>query len=154
MKIHAEFNSLAEMVNFGKFVGNDLTIPQQPPKKDKNLPFGASSWEAAYKGTEANLQRAYQRLREFEYIKKNNPVISAEYKKIEQKEKAKQDSIDILNLTARPHNCLKGENIFTISDLLECGLNDLLKLPNMGRKSIKEIQMELASRGLKLKGEK
>lgn len=155
MKIHAEFNSLAEMVSFGKFVGNDITaIPQQLSKKDKNLPVGVSSWEQAYATTEANLQRAYQRIREFEYIKKNNPVIYAEYKNIEQKEKIKNESIDVLNLAVRPHNCLKSAEIRTISALLECGLSDLLKIPNMGRKSIKDIQTELAARGLKLKGEK
>lgn len=155
MKIHAEFNSLAEMVSFGKFVGNDITaIPQQLSKKDKNLPVGVSSWEQAYATTEANLQRAYQRIREFEYIKKNNPVISAEYKNIEQKEKAKQDSIDVLNLSKRPYNCLKGYDILTVSDLLNCSWSDLQKMVNMGNKSIKEMRLALAARGLKLKGEK
>ena len=154
MKLHAEFNSISEMVSFGKFVGNDLVVPSEKPKKDKNLPPFANSWEHAYRTTEANLQRAYERIREFEYIKKNNLVISAEYRKLNLEERYNQENITVLQLTARPLNCLKTENINTIPDLLNCGLNDLLKIPNMGNKSIKEIKVALASRGLKLKGEK
>ena len=154
MKLHAEFNSISEMVSFGKFVGNDLVVPPEKPKKDKNLPLFANSWEHAYRTTEANLQRAYERLVEFEDIKKNNPVIAAEYRKLSQTEACKTDSIDVLDLSMRPYNCLKGYEIFTISDLLKCSWTDLQKMVNMGNKSIKEMRLALASRGLKLKGEK
>lgn len=154
MKLYAEFNSISEMVSFGKFVGNDLVVPPEKPKKDKNLPLFANSWEHAYRTTEANLQRAYERLVEFEHIKKNNPVIAAEYRKLDQKEICKTDSIDVLGISMRPYNCLKGQEIFTISDLLKCSWTDLQKMVNMGNKSIKEMRLALASRGLKLKGEK
>lgn len=51
----------------------------------------------------------------------------------------------------RSYNCLRAEEIKTIRDLLRYTENDLLRVPNMGRKSVKEIVEVLASMGLKLK---
>ena len=63
------------------------------------------------------------------------------------------DGLEKLNLTVRTWNCLKAEDIYTISQLLNCTKYRLLKTPNMGRKSINEIIEKLAEHGLKLKGE-
>lgn len=58
--------------------------------------------------------------------------------------------IDDLELTVRSTNCLKGENIFYIGDLVQRNESDLLKTPNLGKKSLNEIKTVLASRGLSL----
>ena len=58
--------------------------------------------------------------------------------------------VDELELTVRSANCLKAENIFYIGDLVMRSENELLKTPNLGRKSLNEIKEVLASRGLTL----
>jgi DNA-directed RNA polymerase subunit alpha len=56
--------------------------------------------------------------------------------------------VDELELTVRSANCLKAENIYYIGDLIQRTENELLKTPNLGRKSLNEIKEVLASRGL------
>jgi DNA-directed RNA polymerase subunit alpha len=58
--------------------------------------------------------------------------------------------VDELELTVRSANCLKAENIYYIGDLVQRTENELLKTPNLGRKSLNEIKEVLASRGLTL----
>lgn len=58
--------------------------------------------------------------------------------------------VDDLELTVRSANCLKGENIYYIGDLVQRSESDLLKTPNLGKKSLNEIKTVLASRGLAL----
>jgi DNA-directed RNA polymerase subunit alpha len=58
--------------------------------------------------------------------------------------------VDELELTVRSANCLKAENIYYIGDLIQRTENELLKMPNLGRKSLNEIKEVLASRGLTL----
>lgn len=58
--------------------------------------------------------------------------------------------VDDLELTVRSANCLKAENINYIGDLIQRTENELLKTPNLGRKSLNEIKEVLASRGLTL----
>lgn len=58
--------------------------------------------------------------------------------------------VDELDLTVRSANCLKGENIYYIGDLIQRTENELLKTPNLGRKSLNEIKEVLAQRGLTL----
>ena len=58
--------------------------------------------------------------------------------------------VDDLELTVRSANCLKAENIYYIGDLIQRTENELLKTPNLGRKSLKEIKEVLAARGLTL----
>lgn len=58
--------------------------------------------------------------------------------------------VDDLELTVRSANCLKAENIYYIGDLIQRSENELLKTPNLGRKSLNEIKEVLASRGLSL----
>ncbi len=58
--------------------------------------------------------------------------------------------VDDLELTVRAANCLKAENIHYIGDLVQKSENDLLKTPNLGRKSLTEIKTVLATRGLNL----
>lgn len=58
--------------------------------------------------------------------------------------------VDDLELTVRSANCLKAENIFYIGDLIQRTENELLKTPNLGRKSLNEIKEVLAAHGLTL----
>jgi DNA-directed RNA polymerase subunit alpha len=58
--------------------------------------------------------------------------------------------VDDLELTVRSANCLKAENIYYIGDLIQRSENELLKTPNLGRKSLNEIKDVLAARGLTL----
>lgn len=58
--------------------------------------------------------------------------------------------VDDLELTVRSANCLKAENIYYIGDLIQRTETELLKTPNLGRKSLNEIKEVLASKGLTL----
>lgn len=58
--------------------------------------------------------------------------------------------VDDLELTVRSANCLKAENIFMIGDLIQRTEVELLKTPNLGKKSLTEIKDVLATRGLSL----
>lgn len=58
--------------------------------------------------------------------------------------------VDDLELTVRSANCLKAENIYYIGDLIQRTENELLKTPNLGRKSLNEIKEVLAARDLSL----
>lgn len=58
--------------------------------------------------------------------------------------------VDDLELTVRSANCLKAENIFYIGDLIQRTEVELLKTPNLGRKSLTEIKDILALKGLSL----
>ncbi|MEQ8694566.1 MAG: DNA-directed RNA polymerase subunit alpha [Gammaproteobacteria bacterium] len=59
-------------------------------------------------------------------------------------------SIDDLELTVRSANCLKAESIYYIGDLIQRTEVELLKTPNLGKKSLTEIKDVLAARGLSL----
>ena len=58
--------------------------------------------------------------------------------------------VDDLELTVRSANCLKAESIFYIGDLIQRSETDLLKTPNLGKKSLTEIKNVLSSHGLSL----
>jgi len=78
-----------------------------------------------------------------------------EESRLDQKERNDFDPIllrpvDDLELTVRSANCLKAENIYFIGDLVQKSENELLKTPNLGKKSLTEIKDVLASRSLSL----
>jgi len=58
--------------------------------------------------------------------------------------------VDDLELTVRSANCLKAEQIYYIGDLIQCTEVELLKTPNLGKKSLTEIKSVLATKGLSL----
>ncbi len=69
-------------------------------------------------------------------------------------EEIKHDSIDKLMLTIRAENCLKAEGILTIQHLQQCTEGALLRMPNLGRKSLREIIEQMAAQGYALRGHK
>lgn len=62
------------------------------------------------------------------------------------------DYIDALNLDIRTINVLKASDIFTVSQLIKLSDIEVLKCPNMGRKSLRLIKEELATLNLSLRG--
>ncbi len=58
--------------------------------------------------------------------------------------------IDELELTVRSANCLKAENIYYVGDLVQRSEVELMKTPNLGKKSLNEIKDVLAQQGLSL----
>jgi DNA-directed RNA polymerase subunit alpha len=58
--------------------------------------------------------------------------------------------VDDLELTVRSANCLKAQNIRYLGDLVQLPESDLMRIPNLGRKSLNEIKAVLAERGLSL----
>jgi DNA-directed RNA polymerase subunit alpha len=58
--------------------------------------------------------------------------------------------VDDLELTVRSANCLKAENIFYIGDLIQRTEYELLRTPNLGKKSLTEIKDVLAAKSLSL----
>jgi DNA-directed RNA polymerase alpha subunit len=158
MKINLEFNSSDEMFSFcNNFVSGFDKI------ESDDLPIGASNWQQAYEHTMGNLRRAYERIREFEDLKKTNPVIRAEFEKINSKLRAEADKeqselqkdlLTNLTFSSRVINALRFENITTISQLLECTEQDLLGFLNFGKTSLKDVKNTLKANKLKLKGMK
>lgn len=63
------------------------------------------------------------------------------------------DGIERLNLTVRSEHYLKAEEIYTITQLTGCTEERLLRTPNLGRKSLREIIERLNEHGLKLRGQ-
>ena len=61
--------------------------------------------------------------------------------------------IEELDLSVRSHNCLKRANINTVEDLVKKSRNDMLKVRNLGLKSIDEVVAKLESLGLSLRVE-
>lgn len=59
-------------------------------------------------------------------------------------------AVDELELTVRSANCLKAEQIYYIGDLIQKSEPDLLRTPNLGRKSLNEIKEVLTEKGLEL----
>lgn len=65
-------------------------------------------------------------------------------------EKALDMTIEELDLTVRSFNCLKRAGINTVSELIERSEEDMMKVRNLGRKSLTEVQQKLATLGLSL----
>ncbi len=61
-------------------------------------------------------------------------------------------SIEDLNLSERPRNCLKRAQVDTVAELVEKSEDDLLSITNFGQKSLDEVKVKLDELGLSLKG--
>ncbi len=86
-----------------------------------------------------------------------SPFVELEYKAEPSQQTIEEEvdpillkSVDELELTVRAGNCIKAENIYYIGDLVKRAEEDLLKTPNLGKKSLLEIKSALSSKGLYL----
>ena len=68
-------------------------------------------------------------------------------------DKVLQMTIDELDLSVRSYNCLKRANINTVGDLISRTGEDMMKVRNMGKKSLDEVQKKLEMMGLSLASE-
>ncbi len=85
-----------------------------------------------------------------DFEKVNDQVIEEEVEIVEVFDPVLLRPVDDLELTVRSANCLKAENIFYIGDLIQRTEVELLKTPNLGKKSLTEIKDILALKGLSL----
>ena len=74
-------------------------------------------------------------------------------KEEDQKEKVLEMTIEELDLSVRSYNCLKRAGINTVQELIQKTEEDMMKVRNLGRKSLEEVQGKLAELGLSLRKE-
>ncbi|MCY6957389.1 MULTISPECIES: DNA-directed RNA polymerase subunit alpha [Clostridium] len=72
-------------------------------------------------------------------------------KEEDKKEKVLEMTIEELDLSVRSYNCLKRAGINTVQELTERTMDDMMKVRNLGKKSLEEVQEKLAALGLGLK---
>ena len=83
-----------------------------------------------------------------EYINEKEFMVQTEEKPVN---KQLDQKVEDLNISIRAYNCLKRANINTVGDLIQKTVEELMKVRNLGRKSLKEILQELNALGLSLK---
>ena len=74
-------------------------------------------------------------------------------KEEDQKEKVLEMSIEELDLSVRSYNCLKREGINSVQELADKSEADMMKVRNLGRKSLEEVKYKLEDLGLGLRKE-
>lgn len=74
-------------------------------------------------------------------------------KEEDKKEKVMEMTIEELDLSVRSYNCLKRAGINTVQELTQKSEEDMMKVRNLGRKSLEEVQEKLAELGLSLRSE-
>ena len=82
---------------------------------------------------------------------KNTEIVKE--KKESEKEKVLEMTIDDLDLSVRSYNCLKRAGINTVEDLANKSEEEMMKVRNLGRKSLDEVKFKLHALGLALKEE-
>jgi DNA-directed RNA polymerase alpha subunit len=156
MKIHVEFNSIAEMVSFSKFAGNDLVqvpLSKNQEQAEKHYKLKYEKLKSDFDTTVANLERAYDRIR---MVDPKGITANKDAKDFVKEEHLNLDDPDCpVTLTVRAVNALKGVNALTLQDLLSKTEGDLMwGTPGISKVSVKQIKEALASKGYKLKKEK
>ena len=68
-----------------------------------------------------------------------------------QKEKVLEMTVEELDLSVRSFNCLKRAGINTVSELTDKTEDEMMKVRNLGKKSLEEVQEKLAELGLSLR---
>ena len=74
-------------------------------------------------------------------------------KEEDQKEKVHEMTVEELDLSVRSFNCLKRANINTVDELMQKTQEEMMKVRNLGKKSLEEVENKLAELGLSLKKE-
>ena len=81
----------------------------------------------------------------------NEPTVTLVDKKDETKEKLLEMTIEEMDLSVRSYNCLKRAGIHTVQELTNRTEEEMMKVRNLGRKSLEEVQAKLAELGLTLR---
>ena len=91
----------------------------------------------------------------FDIVSQINELVAEESFMYEQEEKVSnkkyETKIEELDLSVRSYNCLKRANINTVGDLIQKNEEEMMRVRNLGRKSLKEVIQKLRERGLDLK---
>ena len=69
----------------------------------------------------------------------------------DEKEKVLDLTIDELDLSVRSYNCLKRAGINTVAELVQRNQEDMMKVRNLGKKSLEEVEQKLLGLGLSLR---
>ena len=72
-------------------------------------------------------------------------------KEEDKKEKALEMTVEELDLSVRSYNCLKRASINTVDELIQKTEEDMMKVRNLGKKSLEEVEIKLAELGLSLR---
>ena len=64
-----------------------------------------------------------------------------------------ETSIDDLDLSVRAYNCLKRAGILTLKNLVDKSENEMMKIRNLGKKSLKEVMDKVKDMGLSFRSE-
>lgn len=145
MKIHAEFNSLAEMASFSRYLNQFKPEETKPPKQTEQEK--EDSWRWKYERTTANLERALYRIRMLD------PKGETANYDFMPDAPLKGTDVYELELSARAMNCLKAAGIKTIEELCTKTRLELRKQPNLGHGTLRDIVTALYKRNLKLQGD-
>ena len=122
-----------------KVLGKDV---QQVGQKNKNLQQDVQYLEKKNKTLEKDVQY-------WKNFLPQHPTVATKQEINEKRLLARK--IDDMRLTMRSTNCLKAEGIYTIGELIKWKERELLKTPNLGKKSLTEIQKALQVWGFKLR---
>ena len=142
MKINVEFTSLSDMANFTKFINDSLVPPTQKQVNITDIKKRLDTVIEDNKRLEQLLDRAYARIRMAD--PKGETANKEEVKTIHNiPKKVLEAPVEDLYITARSENCLASANIKTIGQLIKHTRNELLKISNLGTKSIKDIEEQL-----------
>ena len=101
------------------------------------------AWKKEDKEEEEFLKAVEETIRE-------NPVKEYFAKEDNEKEKVLEMNIDELELSVRSYNCLKRAGINTVEELCNRTSEDMMKVRNLGRKSLEEVLAKLKELGLQL----
>ena len=66
-------------------------------------------------------------------------------------EKVMEMTIEDLDLSVRAYNCLKRAGINTVAELVQRNQEDMMKVRNLGKKSLEEVEQKLQALGLGLR---
>ena len=122
-----------------KVLGKDV---QQVDQKNKNLQQDVQYLEKKNKTLEKDVQY-------WKNFLPQHPTVATKQEINEKRLLARK--IDDMRLTMRSTNCLKAEGIYTVGELIKWKERELLKTPNLGKKSLTEIKEVLQEWGLKLR---
>ena len=132
MKLHIELNSEEEFIQFASYM-------QQEKHNLAEVLF--NRYKDKYEATAAQLRDLQEKIAK-------SPEDINQYYSVDI-----TDPLSKFEFNARAYNCLRAEEIPTIGHLLEYSERDLLKVLNMGKKSVEHIKEVLAEHGLQLRKE-